>query len=196
MPSALTPDGLDVMFRTARSYNRFAPGEVTAADAEAIYELLKFGPTATNQHPARFVWCITPAARETLAACAESKNADKIRLAPAAVIIATDNEFHEHLPELFPHADARPWFADARVRHESAFRNSTLQGAYLLMAARALGFDTGPISGFDRRKVNNSFFADEPNIDANFIATIGQGDPASIFKRLPRPPFSKFNRVD
>ena len=107
-----------------------------------------------------------------------------------------DNNFHDYLPELFPPADARSWFVgNDALRAESAMRNSSLQGAYLIMAARALGFDTGPMSGFDAAKVNAAFFADQPSVTVNFISTLGHGDPASIFGRLPRPAFAKFNRV-
>jgi nitroreductase len=108
-----------------------------------------------------------------------------------------DEEFHEHLPFLFPHTDARSWFADdVEKRREHAFRNSSLQGAYLLIAARAIGLDTGPMSGFDPEGVRKAFFADQPHVRPNFIATLGHGDPSTIFGRSPRPDFERFNRID
>ena len=122
---------------------------------------------------------------------------DKIRKAPATVIIGMDENFHEHLPWLFPHADAKSWFDgdhEAAPR-ATAFRNSSLQGAYFIIAARALGLDTGPMSGFDNAKVDAAFFADQPHVKSNFISTLGHGDPATIFDRLPRPEFDAFNRI-
>lgn len=195
MGTKLDEAALDTIFRTARSYNGYTDAPVTEADIRAIYDLLKMGPTATNQHPARFVWCLSQDAKDKLAALSSAGNADKIRTAPATVIIGMDSEFHEHLPQLFPHTDARPWFADAAGREVSAFRNSSLQGAYFIIAARALGFDTGPMSGFDNAAVDAAFFGDTPNVKSNFIATLGVGDPASIFDRLPRPPFEQFNTI-
>jgi 3-hydroxypropanoate dehydrogenase len=195
MGQPLDEAGLDTIFRTARTYNGYTDAPVTVADIRAIYDLLKMGPTATNQQPARFVWCLSQAAKDKLAEQASGSNAPKIRAAPAAVIIGMDREFHEHLPQLFPHVDARPWFADPAGREVSAFRNSSLQGAYFIIAARALGFDTGPMSGFDNAKVDAAFFADTPNVKSNFIATLGVGDPASIFGRLPRPEFEQFNTI-
>jgi 3-hydroxypropanoate dehydrogenase len=113
-----------------------------------------------------------------------------------SVVIGMDLEFHEHLPELFPHADARSWFTgDQALREASAFRNSTLQGGYLILAARALGLDTGPMSGFDAAAVDRAFFADQPRVTTNFIATLGYADHATIFGRSPRPAFEKFNRI-
>jgi 3-hydroxypropanoate dehydrogenase len=107
-----------------------------------------------------------------------------------------DHEFHEHLPELFPHTDAKSWFdGNAELRAASAFRNSTLQGAYLIMAARALGLDTGPMSGFDAGAVDKAFFADQPAVKTNFIATLGHGDRATLHDRSPRPAFEKFNTI-
>ena len=186
---------LDQIFRTARSYNGYTDQPVSTEDLHAIWDQMKWGPTATNQLPARFVWCTSDAAKEKLAVCCSDSNADKVRKAPVTVIIAMDRDFHHHLPELFPHVDARPWFAKEEVRAESAFRNSTLQGAYFLIAARALGFDTGPMSGFDGKAVDAAFFADTPNVTTNFIATLGHGDPATVHGRLPRPAFEKFNTL-
>ena len=196
MAAPLPDAALDQLFRAARSYNGYTDAPVTEADVRAIYELLKMGPTSANQSPARFVWCLTPDAKERLAGCAGGTNADKIRQAPASVVIGTDLQFHEQLPWLFPHADARSWFTGSEeLRQTSAFRNSTLQGAYLILAARALGFDTGPMSGFDADAVDRAFFADQPDVRVNFISTLGHGDPSTIFDRSPRPPFERFNRI-
>lgn len=189
--------GLDTLFRTARSYNGFTDEPITEADIRSIYELVKWGPTSANMSPARFVWALSQEAKEKLAGFASGTNAAKIVQAPATVIIAMDLDFNAHLPWLFPHApDAKDWFGgDRDARHSHAFRNSTLQGAYFLMAARALGFDTGPMSGFDNAAVDAAFFADQPNLKSNFISTIGHGDPSTIFDRLPRPEFERFNTV-
>lgn len=192
---AINDQALDQIFRNARSYNGYTDQPVTPDDLRTIWDLMKWGPTATNQLPARFVWCTSDDAKARLAACCSDSNADKVRKAPVTVIIAMDRDFHHHLPELFPHVDARPWFATEDGRAVSAFRNSTLQGAYFLIAARALGFDTGPMSGFDGKAVDAAFFTDTPGVTTNFIATLGHGDPATIFGRLPRPAFEKFNTL-
>ncbi len=195
MSEKLTDSALDTIFRTARTYNGYTDIPVTQDDIEAIYELVKMGPTSANQQPARFVWLLNQDAKDKLATAASATNADKIRKAPASVIIAYDTEFHEHLPEFFPHVDARPWFAEPVARERHAFLNSTLQAAYFIIAARALGFDTGPMTGFDNAAVDAAFFADQPNYRSTILSTLGHGDPASIFGRLPRPAFEKFNTV-
>jgi 3-hydroxypropanoate dehydrogenase len=195
MGTPLDEAGLDTIFRTARTYNGYLPGEVTEADLRAIYELLKMGPTSANMQPARFVWCLSQEAKDKLADCASAANAPKIRAAPAAVVIGMDYDYHEQLPWLFPHTDAKSWFPDAEARKAHALRNSSLQGAYFLIAARALGWDTGPMSGFDAAAVDAAFFADQPSVHVNFIATLGKGDPASIFGRSPRPEFGQFNQI-
>lgn len=196
MGQPLNDVALDTIFRTARTYNGYTDTPVTQADIEAIYDLLKMGPTSVNQQSARFVWVLSQEGKDRLASFASGSNAEKIRKAPASVIIGYDLDFHEHLPELFPHApEARNWFPTEEIRREQAFRNSSLQGAYFIIAARALGFDTGPMSGFDNAKVDESFFADQPRVKSNFISTLGVGDPATIFARSPRPAFDRFNRV-
>lgn len=200
MGTPLDDAALDTIFRTARTYNGYDDTPVTPADIEAIYALLKMGPTSANQQPTRLVWLLSQEAKDKLADAATGANPPKIRKAPAAVVIGMDENFHEQLPWLFPHTDAKSWFAgdsDAarQNRKTHAFRNSTLQGAYFLIAARALGWDTGPMSGFDADKVNAAFFADQPGVTANFIATFGKGDPSTIFGRSPRPEFGQFNRV-
>lgn len=196
MRAPIDPAAIDTLFRDGRSYNGFTDEPVSEADLHAIWDLLKMGPTSANQLPARLVWCVSDDAKAKLAACCSAQNAPKILKAPVSVVVGMDNDFHEHLPELFPHTNAKAWFdGNAELRQVSAFRNSSLQGAYLIMAARALGLDTGPMSGFDGGKVDAAFFHDTPAVHVNFVATLGYGDPATIFDRLPRPAFEKFNRI-
>jgi len=194
-PGPLSDAALDQLFREARSYNAWLEGEVTDEQIRAIYDLMKMGPTSANQQPARLVWCRTPEAKARLARHAMDKNQPKITGAPVCVIVGMDLEFHEQLPWLFPHTDARSWFLNEELRQANAFRNSSLQGAYLMLAARAVGLDCGPMSGFDNAAVDAEFFADQPNVRSNFICAIGRGDPASIFGRSPRPEFDVFNRI-
>jgi len=187
---------LDQLFHEARSYNAWLDREVSEAQIHAIYELMKMGPTSANQQPARLVWCKSPEAKARLAQHAGEKNRPKITGAPVCAIVGMDEDFHEQLPWLFPHADARSWFtADEAGRKVHAFRNSSLQGAYLMLAARALGLDCGPMSGFDNAAVDAEFFAATPSVKSNFICSIGYGDPASIFGRSPRPEFDVFNKL-
>ncbi|TKD53082.1 malonic semialdehyde reductase [Sphingomonas baiyangensis] len=196
MGHPLDAAALDTIFRTARTYNGYHETPFTRDDAEAVYELMKMGPTSANQSPARLVWCLDQAAKDRLADCASDSNADKIRKAPAALVIGMDEDFHEQLPWLFPHTDAKSWFeGDPEGRRTSALRNSSLQGAYFIIAARALGWDTGPMSGFDADKVDAAFFGDQPKVKVNFISTIGKGDASTIFDRSPRPEFDRFNRI-
>lgn len=193
---ALDDSALDQLFREGRTYNGFTDQPVTEAELHALWDLVKMGPTSANQLPARFVWCVSQESKDKLAALASATNADKIRKAPVSVVIGMDTNFHEHLPELFPHVDAKSWFAhSAELREASAFRNSSLQGGYFILAARALGLDTGPMSGFDQAGVDAAFFADQPGVKTNFISTLGHGDPSTIFNRSPRPPFEKFNTL-
>jgi len=195
MTKRLDDAGLDLIFREGRSYNGYTDEPVTTSELHAIWDLAKMGPTSANMSPARIVWCTTTDAKEKLALLASATNADKIRNAPVTAIIGMDYEFYEKLPKLFPHVDARPWFTGNQAMIEtSAFRNTVLQGAYLIMAARALGFDTGPMSGFDNAAVDGAFFAGTP-VKSNFITTLGHGDPASIFGRLPRLDFDEANTI-
>ncbi|NML92626.1 malonic semialdehyde reductase [Novosphingobium olei] len=196
MTQPLSDAALDQLFRTARSYNGYLDKPVSEQQLHQIWELMKFGPTSANQMPARLVWCVSDEAKEKLASLAGGTNPDKIRTAPVTVIIGMDLDFHEQLPWLFPHADAKSWFeGNEALREVSAMRNSTLQGAYFIMAARAIGLDTGPMSGFDNAGVDAAFFADSPRIKSNFISTLGYGDPATIFERSPRPDFPTFNTI-
>src|SRR5438067_2365149 len=198
MSQPLPESALDQLFRTARTYNGYLDKPVTVDQLRAIWDLMKYGPTSANMLPARLVWCRSDEAKDKLAALSSGTNAPKIRKAPVTVIIAMETQWHEHLPRLFPHA---PGMKDvfgglpAEVRHEMALRNSSLQGAYFIIAARALGLDTGPMSGFDNAAVDAAFFADTPNIKSNFISTLGYGDPATIFARSPRPEFDEFNTI-
>lgn len=196
MTQPLGADALDQLFRSARSHNGYLDKPVSTAQLEAIWDLMKFGPTSANCLPARLLWCVSDEAKERLAACAMPANGDKIRSAPATAIIGMDMAFYEQLPELFPHADARSWFVgnDALIA-ATAMRNSSLQGGYFILAARALGLDTGPMSGFNNDAVDAAFFADQPTVKSNFICTLGYGDPASIFGRSPRPGFDRFNTI-
>lgn len=196
MREPLSDSALDQLFRTARTYNGYRDKPVSEDQLRAIWDLMKYGPTSANALPARIIWCVSAEAKERLAALAMPANAEKILKAPVTAIIAMDHEFYEHLPELFPHADARSWFVGNEVLAQTtAFRNSSLQGAYFILAARALGLDTGPMSGFDNAAVDAAFFADTPSVKSNFISTLGYGDPASIFERSPRPDFERFNRI-
>ncbi len=191
----LNDDALNQLFREARSYNGYLDTPVSDAQLDAIWELMKYGPTSANCLPARLVWCTSDAAKEKLAGLVAPTNADKVRNAPVTVIIGMDMEFYEQLPELFPHADARSWFVGNDAMIEStAFRNSSLQGAYFIMAARALGLDTGAMSGFNNAAVDDAFFAGT-KVKSNFISTLGYGDAASIFARSPRPAFDRFNTI-
>jgi len=196
MSEPLPDSALDQLFRTARTYNGYLDKPVSETQLHAIWDLVKFGPTSANCLPARIVWCVSDEAKAKLAALAIPGNKEKIVAAPVTAIIAMDTEFYEHLPEFFPHTDARSWFAgNAALAETTAFRNSSLQGAYFLLAARALGLDTGPMSGFDNEAVDKAFFADQPKVKSNFISTLGYGDPATIFDRSPRPGFERFNRL-
>jgi 3-hydroxypropanoate dehydrogenase len=195
MNAPLNDDALNQLFREARTYNGYLDRPVSDAQLNDIWELMKFGPTSANCLPARLLWCTSDAAKEKLAALVAPTNADKIRKAPVSVIIGMDMEFYEQLPELFPHADAKSWFVgNDELISKTAFRNSSLQGAYFIMAARALGLDTGPMSGFNNAAVDEAFFAGSA-VKSNFISTLGYGDPSTIFPRSPRPEFGRFNSI-
>lgn len=195
MKAALSDDALDQLFRTARTYNGYLDTPLAESELHAIWDLMKFGPTSANLMPARIVWCVSDEAKAKLAAFASAANQPKILGAPATAIIGMDMEFYEHAPKLFPHADAASWFrGNQPVIEATAMRNSSLQGAYFILAARALGLDTGPMSGFDNAGVDGAFFAGT-TVKSNFISTVGHGDPASVFPRSPRPAFDEFNRI-
>jgi 3-hydroxypropanoate dehydrogenase len=191
----LSDDQLDTIFRQARTANTYHPEPVSAEELREIWDLAKWGPTSANSMPARIVWCLSQEAKDRLADCASATNAVKIRAAPVAGIVGMDLEFYERLPVLYPAADARSWFADdAAVAEETAFRNGSLQGAYLIIAARALGFDVGPMSGFDRTAIDHAFFAGS-TVRSNFIFTLGHADPAGFRPRGPRLSFEEATRI-
>jgi 3-hydroxypropanoate dehydrogenase len=188
----LSDRDLDTIFRSARTYNAWADTPVTRVQMQAIYDLARMGPTSANCSPARFLWCESDAAKAKLADCVSDANRPKVLAAPVTVIIGMDLAFYEKLPELFPHdLTARSWF-EGQPDHirETALRNSSLQGAYLIMAARAVGLDTGPMSGFDKAKVDAAFFAGT-TVEANFICSIGHGTTERLFPRLPRLSFEE-----
>ena len=196
MSQPLPGASLDQLFRTARTYNGFLDQPVSTEQLHAIWDLMKMAPTSANQLPARLVWVTTDEAKAKLAACTMPANGAKILSAPVSVIVAMDMQFHEQLPWLFPHADAKSWFVgNDALREKSAFLNTTLQAGYFIMAARALGLDTGPMTGFSNEAVDAAFFADQPNYKSVMLSTLGYGDPASIFDRSPRPDFDTFNRM-
>jgi 3-hydroxypropanoate dehydrogenase len=179
------------LFTDARTQNGYLPTPVSDDTLRQLYELLKFGPTAANSCPARFQFVRSAEGKAKLLGCVSAGNVAKVTQAPVTVIVGMDLEFHEKLPQLFPHADARAWFAGKPAAiQESAFRNSSLQGGYLILAARALGLDCGPMSGFDAAKMDAAFWAGTA-VKTNFICTLGQGDPAKLFPRNPRLAFEE-----
>ena len=184
--SILPDDGLDLIFREARTQNAWSDQPVGEVLLEAVYDLAKWGPTSANCSPMRVIFVTGKEAKERLRPCLIPGNVDKTMAAPATAIVAYDTRFHEHLPKLFPHTDAKSWFDgnDALIE-ETAFRNSSLQGAYLMIAARSLGLDCGPMSGFDAAKLNAEFFPDG-RFKANFLCNIGHGDSEGLFPRSPR----------
>lgn len=187
---------LDQLFNDARTYNGYLDKSVSTEQLHAIWDLMKMGPTSANMLPARMIWVTSEEGKERLAKLVSEGNREKVLTAPVTVIIGMDYNFHEYLPTLFPHTDAKSWFeGDEEGRKVAAMRNSSLQGGYFIMAARALGLDTGPMSGFDNAAVDAEFFADRPSVKSNFISTLGYGDPATIFGRSPRPEFGLFNQV-
>ena len=195
MSQPLSDSALDQLFRTARTYNAFG-GEIADETLHRLYDLLKFGPTAANSTPARFVFVKSAEAKAKLGPALDEGNRAKTLAAPVTVIVGFDEDFHEKLPVLFPHTDAKSWFEGPREgRHVPAFRNGSLQGAYLILAARALGLDCGPMSGFNNAKVDEAFFAGTA-IKSNFLVNLGQGDPASIFARSPRLGFDEACRIE
>lgn len=196
MGTPLSDAALDTIFRTARTYNGFSDKPVSEPLLEQIWDLMKMGPTSANMLPARLIWCVSDESKAKLAKLCMPANGEKIIAAPATAIIGMDTNFHELLPEFFPHdPGSRNWFLDDAFREQSAFRNSSLQGAYFIIAARAIGLDTGPMSGFNNDAVDQAFFSDQPSVKSNFISTLGYGDPETIFNRSPRPDFARFNTI-
>jgi 3-hydroxypropanoate dehydrogenase len=184
--------GLDQLFREARTQNKWQDKPVPDELLRELYDLLKHGPTSANSSPARFLFLRTREAKQKLAPALSSGNMDKTMTAPVTVIVAYDPKFYEHLPKLFPHnPDAKSWFTSSdSLAATTAFRNGTLQGAYLMIAARGLGLDIGGMSGFDNAKVDDAFLADR-GWRSNFLVNLGYGDPSGVFARSPRLSFEE-----
>ena len=179
------------LFTEARTQNGYLREAVSDDTLRQLYELMKWGPTAANSCPARLIFVRSPEAKDRLLACVSPGNVNKVREAPVTVIVGMDIDFHDKLPKLFPHVDARAWFAnDAAKRAESAMRNSSLQGGYLILAARALGLDCGPMSGFDPAKIDAAFWTGS-SVKTNFICALGHGDATKVFQRSPRLSFDE-----
>jgi 3-hydroxypropanoate dehydrogenase len=193
----LADHALDALFRTARTHNGFTAEPVTDAMLHQLYDLLKWGPTAANSCPGRFVFVRSREAKELLRPALSPGNVDKTMAAPATAIVAYDLEFYEKLPRLYPQTDARSWFAGKPDEHirSNAIRGGTLQGAYLMLAARALGLDCGPMGGFDNAKVDAAFFPDG-KIKSNFLCNLGHGDPSRLHPRNPRLDFGEACRIE
>ncbi len=191
MSRTLDADALDQLFRSARTHNAWLPTPVHDDELRALYDLMKWAPTSANCSPARLLFLRTREAKERLRPALSPGNLDKTMSAPVTAIIGHDMTFYDKLPQLFPHADARAWFAGKpELIQATAFRNSSLQGAYLMLAARAIGLDCGPMSGFDAAKVDAEFFAGT-DIKTNFLCNLGHGDPAKLFARSPRLAFDE-----
>jgi 3-hydroxypropanoate dehydrogenase len=195
MTNALSDHSLDQLFRSARTPNGWAGRPVGDDTVREIYDLMKWGPTSANSSPARFVWVHSTEGKAMLAGLAAEQNKAKILQAPVTVIIGHDLDFAAKLPKLMPHAAdvMQAYFAAPGMAEVTAMRNGTLQGAYLIVAARALGLDCGPMSGFDNAGVDQAFFSGT-RIQSNFICSIGYGDPASVFPRNPRLSFEEAGR--
>jgi nitroreductase len=191
MTTALAQAALEQSFSQARTFNKFSAQPVSDETLHQLYELCKWGPTSMNTQPARFVFVRTPEGKEKLKQALSPGNVDKTMGAPVTVIVAMDTQFFEHLPEQFPAMNAKPIFeGNAALADATAFRNSSLQGAYLIIAARQLGLDCGPMSGFDAARLNETFFPDG-RLKANFLINLGYGDASANYPRGPRLPFEK-----
>src|SRR5579872_3101529 len=195
MSNKLDGLALDQLFRTARTRNDWTDRPITEEQLRELYDLMKFGPTSGNCCPARFVWVRSAEGKSRLAALAAPNNALKILAAPVTVIVGYDLDFAEQLPKLFPARgkDMQPFYSDPLVAQTTAFRNSSLQGAYLIVAPRALGLDCGPMSGFSNEAAASEFFANT-RIKSNFICSIGYGSNENLFPRNPRLTFEEAGR--
>lgn len=195
MPSTIDQPALATLFTDARTHNAWQAKPVPDSLLREIVELMRWAPTSANCSPARFVFVKSPEAKARLRPLLMEGNVEKTMAAPVTAIIGHDLEFYEHLPMLFPHADAKSWFVgkDQFIK-TSAFRNGTLQGAYFILAARALGLDCGPMSGFDNAGVDAAFFSGT-QIQSNFLVNLGYGDPAGLFPRSPRFSFDDIARI-
>jgi 3-hydroxypropanoate dehydrogenase len=182
---------LDALFRNARTFWEFTDEPVTDDDLKALYELVKLGPTSANSSPARFVFVRSAEGKEKLRPALSAGNVEKVMAAPVTVIVAQDPMFYTLLPRLYPKADTKTWFSgNPDLAEDTAFRNSTLQGAYLILAARALGIDSGPMSGFDKAKVDRAFFGTS-GWKSNFLINLGHGKAAPGYERLPKLGFEE-----
>jgi 3-hydroxypropanoate dehydrogenase len=194
-PRTIPNDALDQLFRAARTNSAWLPKRVPVEALRAAYELARWGPTSANSSPARFVFLESEAAKARLLPALAPLNVEKTKSAPVTVIVAWDTEFYDQLPRLFPQADMRSFFAgNPPLIEETAFRNGSLQGGYFILAARAVGLDCGPMSGFDKAKVNAEFFPDG-KWKANFLCNLGYGDPSKLFPRNPRLEFDEACQV-
>ncbi len=195
MTHVLDQQSLDLLFNDARSHNGWQETAVSNEQLHQIYDLMKMGPTGANCCPARIHFVRSDEAKKQLISCVSEGNVEKCRTAPVVAVIGMDMEFYEKLPKLFPHTDARSWYVgNDKAIHDTAFRNSTLQAAYFMIAARSIGLDCGPMTGFDANKMNQAFFPDA-NININMICAIGKGNPKKLFPRLPRLEFDEACKV-
>jgi len=195
MSHAINDQALDTIFRQARSHNKWQEKPVSAALLMAVYDLMRWGPTSANVSPARFVFLVSDETKERIRPYLAPGNVEKVMTSAATTIIGYDLGFAEHLPRLFPHRpDVKTWFADPKIAEITAFRNGTLQGAYFMIAARALGLDCGPMSGFDNAGVDREFFADTP-VRSNFLCALGYGDHSGVFARSPRLSFDEACKI-
>ncbi|HKY95666.1 MAG TPA: malonic semialdehyde reductase [Kiloniellales bacterium] len=193
---ALDDAALDQIFREGRTYNRFRDEPIDTARLRQAYDLAKMGPTSANCQPMRLVFVVSKEAKERLKPALSAGNRDKTMAAPATAIVAYDTRFYDELPRLFHDPDARNWFAGkAKHAETTAFRNGSLQGAYFILAARAVGLDCGPMSGFDNAKVDAAFFPDG-RFRSNFLINLGVGDRSSLFPRNPRLAFDEACRIE
>jgi 3-hydroxypropanoate dehydrogenase len=192
MATTLGDDGLDLLFRNARTHSYWKPEPVDDAVLRRAYDLAKMGPTSANMCPMRVVFVKSKAAKEKLKPCLDAGNVDKTMAAPATAILAMDVHFFDQLPKLYPHADAKAWFKDLPepVLEYIALRNGSLQGAYFMLAARACGLDCGPMSGFDNKKVDAAFFAGT-TVKSNFLCNLGHGEASKLHPRSPRLTFEE-----
>ena len=183
------------LFDHARTHNGFSPEVIPEATLHKLYDLVKWGPTSANCSPARFIFVTTPEAKAKLLEGMSPGNLEKTKLAPVSVIIGMDMAFYEKLPQLFPHADAKAWFVGNQPMIDAtAFRNSSIQGGYFILAARALGLDCGPMSGFDAAKVDAAFWSGT-TIKTNFIVNLGHGDASKLLGRSPRLSFDEACKI-
>ncbi|PYN01966.1 MAG: malonic semialdehyde reductase [Candidatus Rokuibacteriota bacterium] len=192
----LDEKALDLILLKARTQNGWLPTPVSDDQLRAIYDIMKFGPTSANSCPARLLFVRTPEAKARLLPALSAGNMEKTKQAPVTAIIGYDPRFYELLPRLFPHRPEmkNPYEANAQLAETVAFRNGTLQGAYFMIAARAVGLDVGGMSGFDNAKVDAEFFPDG-RVKSNFLCNIGHGDPSKVLPRLPRLPFDEVCRI-